>query len=183
MKIVILNGNPDASNNRFDSYLDDIGAWLSGAGHGVTAFALRDMEIRQCIGCFGCWLKTPGSCVLKDEHEGILRAYVDGDVVVFASPLTMGFTSALLKKTTDRIVPILLPYIDGSSGECRHFTRYEKQPLIAVLYEPEDDTDNEDLDIIATMWRRLARNAKSQLALFSSCAVPVEEVCHEIARM
>jgi multimeric flavodoxin WrbA len=125
----------------------------------------------------------PGICALKDEFEGILRAYVESDMVVFASPLAMGFTSALLKKATDRIVPILLPYIDGSSGECRHFQRYEKQPLMALLYEPEDDTDNEDLDIIANMWRRLARNAKSGLALCSSTAVPVEEVCHEITGM
>ena len=22
-------------------------------------------SIRPCIGCFGCWLKTPGACILK----------------------------------------------------------------------------------------------------------------------
>ena len=54
---------------------------------------------------------------------------------------------------------------------------------MALLYGPEGDTDNEDLDIIETMWRRLARNAKTELALFSSCAVPAREVCHEITGM
>lgn len=22
-----------------------------------------------CIGCFGCWLKTPGRCVIKDDFQ------------------------------------------------------------------------------------------------------------------
>lgn len=24
---------------------------------------------RPCIGCFGCWIKTPGSCVLPDSYQ------------------------------------------------------------------------------------------------------------------
>jgi multimeric flavodoxin WrbA len=181
MNIVILNGNQDAAHSAFDSYLDQIVMRLSGAGHGVTAFTLRDMEIRQCAGCFACWLKTPGLCVHRDDHESILRAYVGSDLVLFASPLVMGFTSALLKRATDRILPILLPYIDGSSGECRHFMRYEKHPLMALLYDPEDDTDDKDRTIVASMWSRLARNARSRLIFSTQCTVPVEEVCHEIA--
>ena len=26
---------------------------------------------RYCIGCFGCWLKTPGTCVIKDGFENM----------------------------------------------------------------------------------------------------------------
>ena len=26
-------------------------------------------DIRHCIGCFGCWVKTPGQCVIHDGYE------------------------------------------------------------------------------------------------------------------
>ena len=28
-----------------------------------------DGSIKSCIGCFGCWLKTPGKCILKDKYN------------------------------------------------------------------------------------------------------------------
>jgi len=27
-----------------------------------------DGTINKCIGCFGCWIKTPGVCVIKDKY-------------------------------------------------------------------------------------------------------------------
>lgn len=26
-------------------------------------------DIKKCIGCFGCWIKTLGQCVLKDGYH------------------------------------------------------------------------------------------------------------------
>ena len=28
-------------------------------------------KIKKCMGCFGCWLKTPGRCVIPDEYQRI----------------------------------------------------------------------------------------------------------------
>ena len=32
--------------------------------------------IKPCIGCFGCWLKTPGRCVIKDGYDTCIPARI-----------------------------------------------------------------------------------------------------------
>lgn len=38
----------------------------SGLG-GDTKIITNNGKIQHCIGCFGCWVKTPGACVIRDE--------------------------------------------------------------------------------------------------------------------
>ena len=81
MKITILNGNPDHPNAPFEEYLRRLKATLEAHQHQVTLLPLREMEIRYCIGCFGCWVKTPGECFAQDlssqvvERRSPLRLY------------------------------------------------------------------------------------------------------------
>ena len=41
-------------------------------------------ENHYCIGCFACWLKTPGRCVIKDEYQemGIKLSKVDELLII-----------------------------------------------------------------------------------------------------
>ncbi|MCU0611629.1 MAG: NAD(P)H-dependent oxidoreductase [Candidatus Eisenbacteria bacterium] len=180
MRITILNGNPDPSHRAFDEYVGHLGVAWQNRGHEVRVLGLRDINLASCVGCFDCWLKTPGRCIARDSHPDLIRAYLDAHLVVAASPLCMGFTSAVLKKATDKLIPVLLPYIDGSSGECRHYLRYGRAPALGVLFEPETDTDAEDVEIVATLWRRFTRNANTRLSFVRSTSDPIEEVTREV---
>ena len=42
-------------------------------------------KMARCRGCFGCWLKTPGECVLRDGSERIGPALMSGDRVYILS--------------------------------------------------------------------------------------------------
>ena len=77
MKILILNGNAKPENAKFDSWLDKLAEKLSAGGHKAVMFKLREKKIEFCIGCYACWLKTPGICIHKDDMPDIIRQYVD----------------------------------------------------------------------------------------------------------
>ncbi len=109
MKITILNGNPTPSS--FDTYLLQVQGSLEGGRHTVTRLDLRDLPLRYCIGCWGCWVKTPGECSSRDASLEMDRAVINADFVLWAAPLKMGFPSALLKMANDKHLPLIHPYM------------------------------------------------------------------------
>ena len=101
------------------------------------------MEIASCRGCFHCWVKTPGICVIPDEGRSVAEACMRSDVVVLITPVTFGGYSPPIKKTLDRLIPILSPFFMKIRGEIHHKPRYAKYPsLIGIgLLEKEDDEE------------------------------------------
>ena len=83
MKITIINGNPSPAE--FDEYLVHLTACLESRGHKVIILHLRDMRLRHCVGCWGCWVKTPGACAIKDDMAGLLPKVREADVLVGTS--------------------------------------------------------------------------------------------------
>jgi len=184
IKVTILNGNPDASNTEFDGYLADLTTQLESGGHQSSVLTLREMDIRYCIGCFGCWIKTPGECSnAADDSPRVCREYINADLVIFASPVIMGFTSAVLKRAHDRILPLLLPYMEAYHWEAHHVPRYERYPDTGLLLEAGPDTDAQDIQIITEIYQRDALNFKASFRFTRLTSDPVEEVAREINRL
>lgn len=183
MKVTLLNGNPDKTNTRFDRYLQDLSGLLGQKGHSVDVIRLRELKIHYCTGCFGCWIKTPGECLLKDEAEIVLRSVINSDVTVWTSPVEMGFVSGLLKKSTDRFLPLIHPYMRFVQNEVHHRKRYDRYPKLALLLQEDAMTDARDVEIITDIYSRTALNFMSSLYLSRSMAVPVQEVCNEISAL
>ena len=180
MKITILNGNPDMRNATFDDYLKHLSEEVGSDGHEVTSFELREMDIKYCIGCFGCWVKSPGECRSGDESREVCRAYINSDFVLWASPVIMGFYSSLLKKVTDKFVCLVHPYGEFVEGEVHHLPRYVHYPIAGLLLEKGSDTDDEDIQIISNIHSRTVLNFKSSLAFTKLTIDPVEEVADAI---
>lgn len=180
MKIIILNGNPDKENAAFDGYLNQLAGSLQTQGHKVRNFELRSMDINNCTGCAFCWLKTPGKCVINDETDKILSEFIRSDFALYASPVIMGFTSALLKKITDRSVQLLIPYWELVNNECHNKARYNNCPCFGLLLEKRDDCDDEDIRIITDIYSRISLNFKSELCFALSTSNSITEVRDEI---
>jgi len=180
MHFTILNGEPDPGS-AFDSYVAELTARLTALGHPAEKFDLRTIDLKGCSGCFNCWLKSPGECCKRDGSAIVCHAVLASGFVLLASPLIMGFTSALLKRAADQMIPIVHPYFEIQGGEVHHRARYAHYPLFGLLLAAGADSDAEDIAITTAIWRRTARNLKSRLAFTAVAGCAAKEVADELA--
>ena len=61
-KIILLDG-AGVGDEDLSPVLGILIDELRSNGATVQTFPLRDIKMGSCIGCFGCWLKTPGVCL------------------------------------------------------------------------------------------------------------------------
>ena len=179
MKILILNGNPKKENKDFDQYLNLLMDELSQDRNQVTFINIRDKKILHCKGCWNCWVKTPGECSFDDDSKSIRELYINSDMVIFASPLIMGFISAIMKKLMDKLIPLLHPYIEFVRNEAHHSKRYDKYPLIGLLYQDKSKNDT-DAEITTDIFNRFAINFRTDLAFSFSINTEIADVINEI---
>jgi multimeric flavodoxin WrbA len=120
---------------------------LAGRVDDIELFELRELAIAPCAGCFGCWTRTPGECVIEDSARDVLRSYVGSDIVVYVTPVTFGGYSSELKKLLDRIIlSVLDPRFTVVGGEVHHRLRYRRYPkTIGFGTLPSPDPDAEQL--------------------------------------
>lgn len=178
MKITILNGSPQPG--AFDTYLAQLNAALSATGHTITQIDLREIALRHCIGCWGCWVKTPGQCSSSDASIAMDRAIIHSDFVLWAAPLKMGFPSELLKMALDKHLPLIHPYMVVDHGEAHHLKRYTRYPRVGLLLEKEPTSDERDLQIVRDIHCRTALNLKTRLEFSLTSDTPVAEIATAI---
>lgn len=133
----------------------------------IEFHTLREMKINYCTGCWDCWVKTPGKCVIKDEQEEVLRSFIQADHVIFITPVSLGFIPSYLKKSMDRIIPSIHPYIRMSHGESHHKQRYDHQAYTEVILATDDNTTTEDITFIKKYFDRVALNMDSPIKHFT----------------
>ena len=180
MRITILNGEPNPATP-FHSYLGALTDRLVNLGHEVAKLDLVNLDLKGCSGCFNCWVRTPGECSKLDDSAAVCRAVLNADLVLLAAPIVMGFTTALLKRGADQMIPLIHPYFVVEGGEVHHRARYAHYPQMGLLLGADADTDAEDIEITTAMWRRMARNMKSHLAFVAVADRSAEEVADELA--
>ena len=107
MKIAILNGSPRKENTTAM-----VKAFTGGAvqaGHEVEELQVGKMKIAGCIACEYCHTKGNGVCIQKDDLEKIMPAYLEADMVVFASPVYYFTMTAQMQAAIQRVYCIGKP--------------------------------------------------------------------------
>jgi len=179
MRVTIFDGAE--TPGPMDAWVDAVEGGLAARGHAVRRFRLRDRTLCQCKGCFDCWVKTPGRCSIRDGADELVRELLASDLLVVASPTSMGMTTALSRRASERMIPILHPHFEVVGGEVHHRARYDRYPRMALLHGA-DGCDREDEELLTLLYRRLATNMRSTLAFVASTSRSPEEVCDALAR-
>lgn len=108
------------------------------------AYIISDTgTIRHCVGCFGCWIKTPGKCVLKDGYDNMGELLSKSEKVSIISQCFYGSYSPFVKNVLDRSIPWLLPFFKIRNNETHHKRRYRNNFQLAVHFYGENITIEE----------------------------------------
>ncbi len=179
MIVTLINGNtPD--NKPFDDFIEKV--LSQAAAEEVFRFNLDEMDIRSCIGCWDCWIKTPGLCVHNDDMQQVYPKVMESDLLLFCSPLVAGFPSFRVKMLMDRLIPLVHPYILLYHNECHHRKRYEKYPDLGFILQKEKETTANDLKILEDMFTRLSLNFHADVKFIRSMDHHTSEsIAHEIS--
>ncbi|OBR89712.1 MULTISPECIES: NAD(P)H-dependent oxidoreductase [Clostridium] len=101
-------------------------------------------DLHYCIGCFNCWIKTPGICVFDDLGRNICEDFIKSDIVLYVGPIKYGCYSPVIKRALDRQIPNILPFFEEVNGEMHHSPRYDKYPELVTLGYGEDVSSEEE---------------------------------------
>lgn len=86
MKILAVRGNPRKTG--VCQRLGDL--FIEGAreaGADVWDVDLSSLDIAPCMGCFSCSAGDKGTCVLKDDMEGLRKRLSTADALLCISPV------------------------------------------------------------------------------------------------
>ncbi len=100
-------------------------------------------SIRNCVGCFGCWIKTPGACVIRDEYGDMGELLAGSTEVLVISKCCYGGYSPFVKNVFDRSISYVHPKFIIRKGEMHHRFRYPKHFNLKVVFYGDEISEQE----------------------------------------
>lgn len=121
---------------------------------GIRHVDLSALKIANCVGCFGCWTKTPGRCVIRDDATRVYPLIAESDAVLYVSRVRYGSYDTIMKTMLERAIPVQQAFIRIHHGETHHYQRAVAPKQATIL--AYGDLDPEERSIFEAL---VARNA------------------------
>lgn len=123
MRVLVLNGSPKGEHS---NTMRLTRAFLNGAQWtDAEVIDAAKANVKGCLGCFACWSKTPGKCVINDAMDEVLAKIIAADVIVWSFPLYYFSVPGELKNLIDRQLPLNLPFMAAGAQSGGHPPRYD----------------------------------------------------------
>jgi multimeric flavodoxin WrbA len=176
MRIFAINSSPrSGGQSKTELMLNHLVKGMQEAGADVDIVNLREKNIKNCIGCFTCWTKTPGKCLHKDDMtKELFPKWLESDMVVYATPLYYHFINSTMSTFLERTLPAIQPFFERDQGKTYHPLRHKVPSivLLSVCGFPEESefdalsefvhrTRHKDVKIVAEIYRSAAETMTS----------------------
>ncbi|MFH1227344.1 MAG: flavodoxin family protein [Planctomycetota bacterium] len=164
MNIVIINGSPKGARGNTYFMADAFAQGARDAGAEIEIISLASKNIKHCLGCYDCWIRTPGVCSINDDMAGVLEKIKTADVLGYATPLYVDNVTGLMKNFMDRTIPVLDPHFSkDSGGECIHSGVWGKAPPRILVISNSGFPEQSHFQVLKLLFRRIARNMGSEV--------------------
>lgn len=172
MKVVTISCSPRVGGNSdliINSVLDGIRNTHSDMV--VDKFKLNNLDIKGCKGCYLC--KRTGECVQKDDMQQIYSKMYEADLLVFASPIYMGYITGIGKNFIDRLFAFSRGHFDISLPVGKKF--------IVILTQGHDREDayRVVVDNLMNIFNGLGMESKGKI-IAAGLTSNVEDIRKEI---
>ena len=119
---------------------------------------LSALKISNCVGCFGCWVKTPGKCVIRDDAVSVYPLIAQSRRLIYVSRIRYGCYDTVMKAMLERAIPVQQAFLRLHRGETHHVQRdvAEKDAVIIAYGGISEDEQ-------VVFQRLVARNANNML--------------------
>lgn len=91
-------------------------------------------QYASCQGCFKCWLKNAGFCIMKDSLQHVGALLGQSDPLIIVSRCCYGGYSSPVKAVLDRGIGASLPFFTWRGGQTHHISRYPRRKLLRVCF-------------------------------------------------
>lgn len=157
MKVLLIS-DKDYPTKTYQGLKSLIDMFLEKKGFKTELMEVGAENLTFCMGCFGCWIKKPGECVINDMMAQINRSVMNSDVVIYLNPIIFGQFSANIKNITDRSIPNMLPFFETRpDGSTMHPPRYDTYPR-QIIIGYGDMISDEDKQLFIDVTKKHRRN-------------------------
>lgn len=134
MNILVINGSPKGGRSNTyqltSAFLDGMKEHAQAVGQvlEIQEISVKQLDISPCLGCFSCWSKTPGTCCIQDDMQGVIEKRLWADIAIWSFPLYYYTVPGMLKNLIDRQLPMSLPFMEegeNPTGSGGHPSRYD----------------------------------------------------------
>ena len=84
---------------------------------------LSSLKIANCVGCFGCWTRQPGKCVIRDDAVTVYPLIAESRNIIYVSRVKYGGYDTIMKTMLERAIPVQQAFIRIHHGETHHVQR------------------------------------------------------------